>query len=63
MSECPKVKKGRAQKKRRKVKGWSTAEMKDKVNSLLEVDPEEMGKWRGMSQEEMDQCWKILAKK
>ena len=33
MSECPEVKKGTAQKK--KVKGWSTEEMKDKANSLF----------------------------
>ena len=45
----------------KKVEGWSTEEMKDKANSLLEVDTEEMRKWRGMSREEMDQCWKNLA--
>ena len=45
------------------MKGWSTEEMKEKANSLLEEDTEEMRKWRGMSQEEMDQCWKNLAGK
>ena len=37
------------------MKGWSTEEMKDKANSLSEEDTEEMRKWRGVSQEEMDQ--------
>ena len=36
----------------KKVKGWSTVEMKDKPNSLLEEDTEEMRKWKSMSQEE-----------
>ena len=43
------------------MKGWSTEEMKDKPNSLLEEDTEEMREWRHMSQEEMDECWKKLA--
>ena len=47
----------------KKVKGWSTEERKDKANSLLEEDTEASRKWRGMSQEEMDQCWKKLAEK
>ena len=50
----------RTQEKKR-VKGWSTEEMKDKVNSLVEIDTEEMIKRRGLSQEEVNQCWKILA--
>ena len=37
--------------------------MKDKPNSLLEEDTEEMTKWRGMNQEEMDQSWKYLEEK
>ena len=37
--------------------------MKDKPNSLLEEDTEEMRQWRRMSQQEMDQCWKKLAEK
>ena len=49
---------GKYTREKKTVKGWSTEEMKDKANSLLEVDTEEMRKWRGMSQEEMDQCWK-----
>ena len=40
-----------------KKKGWSTEEMKDKANSLLEEETEEMRKWRGLSQKEVDQCW------
>ena len=52
---------GKCTKEKKKVEGWSTEEMKDNANSHLEVDTEEMRKWRGMSQEEMDQCWKNLA--
>ena len=43
-------------KEKKKVKGRSAGEMKDKANSLLEEDTEELRKWRGMNQEEMDQC-------
>ena len=50
-------------KEKKKVKGWSTEEMKRMPNSSLEEDTEEIGKWRGMSQEEMDQCGKKLAEK
>ena len=34
-----------------------------KPNSLLEDDTEEMRKWRGLNQDEMDQCWKKLAER
>ena len=37
--------------------------MRDKVNSHVEIDTEEMIKWRSLSQEEIDQCWKNLADK
>ena len=37
--------------------------MEDKANSLWEEDTEEMRKWRGMSQQEMDQCWNNLTGK
>ena len=47
--------------KEKKVKGWSTEEMKDKANSFLEEDTEEMRTWRFLYQEEMNQCWKKLA--
>ena len=50
-------------KEQKKVKGWSVEEMKEKANSRLEIDTEEMTKWRGMSQEEMVQCWKNFAEK
>ena len=43
--------------------GWSTEEIKDKPNSLVEEDTEEMKTWRGINQEEMDQCWKKLAER
>ena len=45
------------------MNGWSTEDMKGKSSSSLEVDTEEMSKWRGMSQDEMDQCWKKLAER
>ena len=32
---------------KKKVKGWSTEEMKDETNSHLEKDTEEMRTWRG----------------
>ena len=39
-------------------------EEQEHANSLLEEDTEEeMKKWRGMSQDEMDQCWRSLAGK
>ena len=47
----------------KKVKGWSTEEVKDKQNISLEEDTEEMCTWRGLSQNEVDQCWKKLAEK
>ena len=37
--------------------------MKDKANSRLEEDTEEMRTWRGLNKEEMDQSWKKLAEK
>ena len=40
------------------MKVRSTEEMKEKPSSSLE---EEMRTWRGLDQEEMDQCWKKLA--
>ena len=45
------------------MKGWSAEEMKDKRNSLLEEYTEEMRKWRGMNQEEMNQCWKKVTER
>ena len=50
-------------KEKKIVKGWSTVEMKGKPSSSLEEDTEEMRKWRGMSQGEMNQCWKNLAER
>ena len=48
---------------KKKMKGWSTEEMKDKANILVEEDTEEIRKWKGASQEQMDECWKNLAGK
>ena len=51
--------KGRKEKK--KVPGWSIEEMKEKPNIAVVDDTEEMGKWRGSSQSEMDLSSKNLA--
>ena len=53
----------RGTKERKKVKGWSTEEMKDKANSLLEEDTEELWTRKVLNQEEMNQCWKKLAER
>ena len=37
--------------------------MKDQANSHLYEDTEEMRTWRGLNQEEIDQCWKELSEK
>ena len=50
-------------KEKKKVSGWFKEEMKEKPNIVVEVDTEEMRKWRGLSQSEMDQCWKNLAER
>ena len=38
-------------------------EMREQPNIAVEVDTEEMRKWRGLSQSEMDPCWKKLAER
>ena len=55
--------KARDTKEKKKVKGWSTGEMKDKPCSSWEEDTGEIIEWRSMSQEEMDQCWKRWTEK
>ena len=56
-------KKVKGTKEKKKVKGWSAEEMKDKPSSSLEEDTEEMRTWRSLNQEEMNQCWKNLAER
>ena len=63
MNECQQGEMVKDPKVKKKVKGWSTEEMEDKPSSSLEEDTEEMRKWRGMSQSEMDLCWKKLAER
>ena len=53
----------RGTREKKKVRGWSTEQMNDKANSLLEEDTEEVTTWRDLNQEEMDQCWKKLAER
>ena len=62
MSGCPNAKKRKARKKR-KIKGWSTEEVKNQTRNNMEEDTEEMIEWRSVNQEEMDECWKKLAEK
>ena len=50
-------------KEKKKVSGWSMEEVKEKPNIAVEVDTEEMRKWRCLSQSEVDSCWKNLAEK
>ena len=38
-------------------------EMKEMPNIVLEEETEEMEKWRGLNQSEMDLCWKNLAQR
>ena len=42
---------------KKKVIGWSTEETKEKPHISLE----RISTWRGLSQNEVDQCWKNLA--
>ena len=51
----------RGTREKKKVKGWSTEEMKEKQSSSWDEDTEGMIGSRSMSQEEMGQCWKELA--
>ena len=46
---------GEKQEVQKKVKGWSTEEMKNEPRDDRKEDTEEMIEWRSMSQEEMDQ--------
>ena len=40
MNECPRAKKVKCTIEEKKVKGWSTEELKDKANSRFEIDTE-----------------------
>ena len=46
---------------KKKVPGWSTEDMKERPNVVVEEDTEEMNRWRSLNQSEMDQSWKKLA--
>ena len=50
-------------KEKKKVPGWSVEEMKEKLSIAVEEDAEEVKKWRGLSQSEIDQSWKIWAER
>ena len=55
-SQGKRVKKGEGSEREKKiVPGWSVEDMKEKPNiAVEEQDTEEMRKWRGLSQSEMD---------
>ena len=50
-------------KEKKNVPGWFIEEMKERLNIAVEEHMEEMRKWRGLSQSEMDLCWKKLAER
>ena len=56
-------KKTKGVEEKKKVKRWSTEEMKNKPCDVRREDSEEMIAWKTMSQEEVDNCWKKLAEK
>ena len=49
--------------KEKKVPSWSIEEMKERQNTAVEEDTEEMKRWRSLNQSEMDLCWKNLAER
>ena len=50
-------------KEKKKVPGWSMEEMREKPNIAVEVDTEEMKKWRSLNQSETELRWKNLAER
>ena len=53
----------RVPKEMARVPGWSAEEMKEKPNTDIVADAEQMRKWRCLNKNEMDFCWKNLAVK
>ena len=49
-------------KEKKKEPGWSMEEMEE-MSVAEKEDAEEVKKWRGLSQSEMDQSWKNLAER
>ena len=50
-------------KEKKKVPRWSIEEMKERPDTAVEEDTEEMKRWRSLNQSEMDLCWKNLAER
>ena len=48
---------------KKKVKGWSSEEMKNKPRDDREEDTEEIIEWRSVNQKKMYQCWEELAER
>ena len=63
MNACHKAKRVKGLKEKKKVQGRSIEEMKEKPNVAVVEDAGEMRKWRGLSQSEMDFCWKDSTKR
>ena len=57
------VPQGESRKKRRKCHDSSIEDMKERPNIAVEEETEEMKRWRGLNQSEMDLCWKNLAER
>ena len=63
MNVCHKGMEVKGIKEKKNVSGWSKEEMKEKLSIAVEEDTEEVKKWRGLSQSEIDQSWKNLAER
>ena len=46
-----------------KEKKKASEEMKERSDMAVEEDTEEMKRWRGLNQSEIDRCWKNLAER
>ena len=60
MSQCKKVD---GIEEGKKVIGWSTKEMKDKLSTTLVKDTEDMISWRALSQLDVNECWMKIVRK
>ena len=54
---------GKDTKEKKKVPGWTIEEMKGRPYIAVEEDTEEMKRWRGLSESEMDLCWKNFGRR
>ena len=61
MNACHKLKRLKGLKEK-KVSGWTREEMKEELSVAEKEDAEEVKKWRGLSQSEIDQKRRIWLK-